>query len=452
MRDSVSHDLARSFAAMRQHPLYTVGLGVALLVSQAAVCCGIGAFTAPWLLCELLGFQLGVIAGSKLVRTWAWLSAGVLAFGAVMIVTAGAALAALGASPSPEVVLDTEAAASVLEVSAVSAVALGAVVATVALVVPMLFAPIILIDRGGSLLNAILESARLVRNGGVLRHARLSLASHVVQVAPLALALLVTALALQVSTVPFALLASTPLVAASLPLGQGMIVSRYATHRAGVLDAARLRAPSGLPRGLVGAWAVAFLAPLVAVGLLGAVLVIPSRIRPLATLPDRAPVVTARISDGARAITLPTTSVTVRASAERVRIVAEDGGGAGRLDFDARPVEEVRAWRIRDDHVVGIRAGGRWFGVRIDDAGVRRDDDFVMRLGDRVPRWVLWLFFTSLLATSAVAWRALGALGALRAGDLSPRCSREGAVGYALVPLHVASFGAAAWTALETFR
>lgn len=392
----------------------TVVLGVALVLAMASVCCGLGAVAAPWFGCELFATQIGAATGSRPPRTRAWLSAGLFLFGAVVIVTSAAWLATLGLGVDVAV-LSEGIQPEGDDLRTVAWAVLGALLALV-FIVPFLYAPMILVDRGGSIGGAALESARLVvQRGGALAHLGLSISSHLVQTSPLILAAALTVALAGRTEVPWAVLGVLPLLSITVPLGQGMIVSAWVSRREELVDPVRTRVAGRPRRASSVALAAVLVAPALSIGLVVASLARPSQPQEGAAtggtvLLDRT------LEPGAReSFPVRDTALAVRVVEGWVAIEASDGGGAGSLP---RPTdaaaERVRVVRERDAYGIEVSAEGRAWVTWVTRAGVRLDDGLQARFADRMPLAALLVLGAALLLTPVIVVRVLVRLAEVR--------------------------------------
>jgi hypothetical protein len=412
---------AGSARLLRARPLATIALGAGIVLALLSVCCGIGVVMAPWLLCELLALQLAQGTERAVPHRRAWISAGMILLGAVLLTASVGWLSWLGLGTG-----DAQPGADAPEIGLLARMAgtgslLAAASALVALlfVLPFLYAPLILLEARAGLGGAVLESARLVARGGVLAHIVLSLVVNVVQVLPALLAALTASLLVQDELAPIWVLFSLPLLSLSVPLGQGMLVSAYVERSAELtaVPTAALRAEASWrpARRLLALWALLVVAPALSFALLGASLVRPSRLVP-GRVPDAAEAVaTLRPIAGVRRVHPPGTALEIEVSPRAVTISASDGGGAGRLPLrtDA-PIRALRIVRVRERYGLELMQGGQPFVTWIDRAGVRQDDDLRARLLDRIPTWALLVMLASLLSTASVLLPVLASLAELR--------------------------------------
>src|SRR5688572_28924698 len=95
--------LRESWRLFRLRPVAILALGLALLTSLLAVCCGLGVIAAPWFLCELFAVQIALGSGQRPARTRTWLWASFVQMVAVMLPCAVVGLTLL--SIGPDVVL-----------------------------------------------------------------------------------------------------------------------------------------------------------------------------------------------------------------------------------------------------------------------------------------------------------------------------------------------------------
>jgi hypothetical protein len=422
-----------------RRPVAMLSLGAALLSSLIAVCCGLGVFAAPWFMCELFAVQIGSAAGESPRRTAAWYRAGFVQLSAVLVLLVLALLSLLALGPDimhggveP---LSTSHQTRLLE-SLLCTMAAGA--CTLALTVHFQYAPALLIERGGTLLGALVESAGLVAEGGLLRSWWTSVIAHALPWSAIGCALAAQfAVAGSGRLTLLVLLAALLLIALSIALGQGMIIASYLAQRAAeARPAAVLRAS---PR--LSALSIALVALLVS----GPLLVSTALLRPApiarGELAAGAPVLLdVRPSVAARELYLPDSGLRLVLEPGRLQVVASDGGGAGALPltkgaFDANPriarVRVARAFRPGQRSVRELSPGergftievqladGRSFATSIDESGVRSDDSLKRRFELLLPR------YSALLALLCWAWLALWSARALPRLSLLARSLHE---------------------------
>ena len=432
-RSRVVAALAASARMLRTRPWASLALGAAVVLSLLSVCCGVGLFTTPWFMCELFALQLALCTGQNVRRAAAYVPAGMILLGAVLMVSAVGAISLLGASTSMSIEpLPLDSLGNVSRSAGVAAL-LSSVVALL-VVVPLLYAPLFLIEQRTSFDVALVESVRLMVARGVFASVRLSLSAHLLQVSPLILGALLARLIDPALSAWFAL-AATPLLCASVPIGQGMIVADYVQRRE------RVSRPEGLPpcaaseqlphsaRLCARGWTVLIALPIASLLLLELSLWRPSHI-PEGSAPPGEPVATLTPRDARlQRVLLPDTALEVAASTYEVRVAASDGGGAGVLPLAAASaIEVVRVVRVRDAFAIELTQGARRYVTLIDRAGVRLDDDLRARLMDRVSPLQLLLFLCTLLVTGVASVPVLYSLGRVQRGYRLPdeqRPSRE---------------------------
>jgi hypothetical protein len=412
---SVGPAFVASLRLLRARSVVTPSLGAAVVLSLLSVCCGIGLITTPWFLCELFALQLALCTGRPMVRGMSFIPAGLVMLGAVLLVSAVAWITLLGTGPelsnqTPRLFNFT----TLMRSGGFYAIMASAIALLV--IAPLLYAPLILIERQTRFDAALLESVRLVVTHGVLANLVLSLVAHAVMVMPL---LIATALALLIDPGQLSIFAlcAAPLLCASVPLGQGMIVWTYTQVRDApepapteldALSAKALRRTGAHAR----AWTVLIVLPIVSLIVLGLSLVRPSRI-PLGRAPagELLAILTPQGRDAAR-VWLPDTALEISATRSAVHIAASDGGGAGTLPLTAAgPIERVRIVRVRDAFALELTQAGQFYVTWIDRAGVRLDDDLRVRLLDRVSPLQLLVVLCALFATGIATVPVLSDLG-----------------------------------------
>lgn len=400
------------------HPVVSLAMGSALIMSLGAVCCfGLGIIAAPWLLCELMALVLGTAIGRRVPRHAGWLAAGSVQAIAVIVVSAaaGAAITWLGtqlplAADRPQPIHPDNLQMLVL--------AFGGGAVGLLYMAPYIYTPVLLIDRGGALGGGLVESARLVFREGTFSHIALTFVSHLLQVAPVVLAATIALAVSDSAAVPIAVAASLPAMALTVPLGQAMIVTGYVAGRPREDRLPPFTRPVRWP--LASTLAIVGIAPALALLLIAAsVITRPSHPRP-GSAPLGELVAAGRVTKGGRDLPIPHTALEVRVSPKRLAIVAGDGGGAGRVPRPAGAVfERVRVVRLRDVYAVEVAGRGKSWVTWIDRAGVRLDDGLAVRLADHLPGWGLPLLGLVMLAMAFVLAPRAAAL-----SDPSPRSLR----------------------------
>jgi hypothetical protein len=308
-----------------------------------------------------------------------------------------------------------------------------------------------------SLSHAVLESARIVRNSGALSQLALSCVANLVQVSPLLLGSLLAHTLIGPGHGSLWALAGLPLMAVTVPLGQGMIAWSFAQLSAPVQarnEAASRPALHGRARTAALVWSALLVAPLIAFGALGASLVRPSRVLAGDAPPGAEPMGTLVTRQERTGIVVPRTALTVRADKRNVRVEASDGGGAGRLPLRIRaPIDRVTVSRTRDRYAVVIVQGREHSVAFVDRAGVRLDDDLRARLADRVSQLELALMLLGLLLTATAQLPLLSTAGrllrTLPAGEAGALALERGANKALLLGLLLAPLSA--WSVWRAF-
>jgi hypothetical protein len=404
-----------SWRLFRLRPVAILALGLALLTSLLAVCCGLGVIAAPWFLCELFAVQIALGSGQRPARTRTWLWAGFVQMVAVMLLCAVVGLTLL--SIGPDVVL-----------SVLVWIVAGSL--TLALTVYFQHAPSILLDRGGSLPGALLESARLVAESGVFRTWFTSSLAHALSLGPVVIGVAsAAAFGTLASTVSLGL-ALLPVAALCLALGQGMVVASYVALRDHTLDVARSPVEARRSRSRALLWCLLLFGVLTGPVAVSAALLSPAV--PEASTPASSgePLLILTASEAGTQRFIPDSAVELHVSPRHVHVDAGGGGGSGAIPLGGARVEEVRVRRVApsdgqtaradallDDasFALDIRlAGGRSITTTIDAAGVRLDDSFDRRLSALLPRWAIAALAACLIWTALWVGRSLPAQGRVR--------------------------------------
>ncbi|MCA9604584.1 MAG: hypothetical protein KC619_03255, partial [Myxococcales bacterium] len=243
--------IARSWYVVRAHPVVVAALGVAVLFSFASMLFGIGVVVTPWFVCEIFALQLAVLTGRPPERSFAWVRAAGFVLGMTGVVVAATWIAALAIGPD---VSTADAASNPLPwPEATRRVASIAAVTglTVGFIAPFQYTPLILIERGGTVGSAVLESAWLVRRGGLARHWLLAFAAHLLPLVPALVAAVVVARTFERAATPLSVLAGLPLLPFSIPLGQGLLAAAYVERRTELAEPRWTRREGKPPRPLV---------------------------------------------------------------------------------------------------------------------------------------------------------------------------------------------------------
>lgn len=418
-RDQPWAGVAPAFVAslrlLKRRPVVLPAFGAAIVLSLLSVFCGIGLATTPWFLCELFAVQLALSTGERLPHRSSWFAAGAILLGAVLLVTGVVALTLVGAGAElPPEATPVSGMSALLRSGGFYAASSG----TLALVflVPVLYAPLVLLERGVTLPEALLESVRIVVRHGLWTSLCLALAAQLVQLAPLIAAGVWAAYSAR--SVGIALLMATPLLAFSVPLGQGMIIWSYVVASAKPTDlpandpppSERTRLALRTITRWTTIWSLTVVLPIIALLLLGMSLGRPSRLPAGAAPSGELVSELAPVRGSVRRAALANTALELSASADWVRVEAADGGGTGQLELrEPAPITGVRVVRVRDAFAVEVRQGDVQSLTWIDRAGVRLDDDLRARLTDRVSAsgvaFVLLFPFLATLGTMPVLRR-----------------------------------------------
>jgi len=415
-RVGVGRSLRQSWGLLRARPGVMIALGGGVVLSLISVCCGIGVVMAPWLLCELVALQLAETQGRPVERNRSWVGAGLILLGAVMLTASVGWLTWLGLGTDATQFAATARSMTMRVVDGAGLVATASALVSLVFVLPFVYAPLILLEARANFGDAILESARLTDLGGASRSFGLSLAANIVQLSPVLAAGVGAAIVARDDVWPLLVLLSVPLLSLSVPLGQGMLVSAYAELREDVADQSRTRLAGRPPGALVVTWIVIAAAPVLSFGMLGASLVRPSRMSE-GQLPTSKSESVAAFAPliGQQRVHPPSTALEIVVDAKSARVVASDGGGAGKLPLrSAAPIEGLRVVRVRERFGIELSQNGQASVTWIDGAGVRLDDDLRARLLDHVPSWALLAMLASLFATASALLPVLAALAELR--------------------------------------
>ncbi|MGE0788785.1 MAG: hypothetical protein AB7S26_24140 [Sandaracinaceae bacterium] len=415
--------LRGSFRMLVAHPLTLSALGGAVLLSLASTLFGIGVLVGPWFVLEIFAFQLSVLGARVLPRSIAWARAGlvvVLIVGVVATATWVAALAIgpdvstadLAARPLPWL----DAVERVLAITSVTAIA-------VAFIAPFVYAPLVLLERGGTIGAAVLESAWLVQRGGMLRHWVLAFLAHLLPFVPVLVFAIVAARTLERAATPLGILLGLPLVPFSIPLGQGLLTASYAAQKGELADPRWTRAESRPPRALVIVLAGVVLAPILSV-----VLVVLGTLREAPVTRVSGPPEPAAERDielgEPTIVRLEGSTVELEIDDERVTVRAGDGTESALPHRWRGPVEHVWVRRRGEHYVVTFRAAGAYWLTKVDRAGVRLDDTIANRLSARFPSWGLIAIPLSFALSGLLLVGALAPLGVVRRRMGAPRTER----------------------------
>lgn len=427
-----------------RHPLVSLALGVAIVMSLVAVPTGLGAIVAPWFVCELFAVQLASLGESPQPRGRGWASAAVVVSGIVVVIAIAGWIAALGFGP--DVTTADRAVAPLPWPEALRRVALVAGTGALAVIAgtPLLYAPLVLLDRGGRMGGAFLESAALVWSGGALRHYALAFLANLLSLSPVLVSMVVVARTIERAATPLGALFALPLLPASIPLGLALVTRSYLTRRDALPEPRLLRRDEPLPRGLVVLLTSVTMAPLVGLVMIagaGLVPAIPRR----GVLPESAILL---VSTPARAsIEVPDTTLEVRLDGAHAAVRAGDGDGVGALPdaFDS-PITHVRVGRLGDDYAIELASAREARLVRVDRAGLRVDDSVEARLRSRAPDAMLIAFVLAFAICGVGSLACLAPLGEARARRRPPLRARRLAtrIALALLPFSLVALASGA--------
>jgi hypothetical protein len=413
--------LAISWGMLRRHPVVESALGGAVVLSLASVVFGIGVFVTPWFVCEIFALQLSILRDEPTERTGAWVRAGLLVLGMVGLVLAATWLALL--SIGPDVATADSAPGPLPWPEAVERVGLIAAVTalTVGFITPLSYAPLILIDRGGRIGEAVLESAWLVRRGGLARHSALTFLAHLVPLLPALVAAVVVARTFERAATPLGVLLGLPLVPFSIPLGLGLLTAGYVARRDELPERRWTRAEGAPPFALRAVLIASTLAPVIGLAFLGVGALRPS--------PPRHGHASGELvlerTVGDHRLFVPDTTLEVRVRGRTVEVLAGDGSGTGPLPAPwRRPIERVRVLRRDAYYAIELHTGDESWVTRVDRAGVRVDDRIAKRLTSRLPMWALPSIALAFALSALLLAPALEPLGALRRAYGAPADER----------------------------
>jgi len=402
--------LARSWSMLRAHPVIAAALGGAVLFSIASMLFGVGILATPWFVCEIFALQLAILTKRPTRRSVAWIRAGVFVLGMTGVVVAATWTAALGIGPD---VSTADAARGPLPwPEAVGRVAMIASVTwiSVGFIAPFQYAPLILIERGGTIGAAVLESAYLVRRGGAVRHWALAFFAHLLPLLPALIAAVVVARTFERAATPLGVLVGLPLLPFSIPLGQGLLTLAYVERRRELSEPRWTRREAKPPVALVTVMVALVLLPMT-----GVALVAVGALRPappsLGSAPSGSAILARRFDRPPPTLHVPSTTLAIEVEGSHLRIIASDDaalrvGGVG-------PIDRVRVRRIGDRYAIEAHAD-RWWHVVVDRAGIRTDDSVGDRLGRRMPPWGLAAIALAFALHALLLVRALEPLGEVR--------------------------------------
>lgn len=443
-----------SLSIFRKSPWLFVAVGAAVVISLCAVCGGIGLLIAPWFVCELFALQLEAHGREVRPRGPSWVLACIVVLGMVVVVASAGWLAALGFGP--DMTSADYASAPLPWPEALRRVALiaGAMALAVTFTAPFLHAPLVLLDRGGRLGGALLESAGLMRQAGTLRHLSLSFLAQFFCLSPALLSAIVVARTMERAATPLGILVALPFLTLTIPIGLGMVTSAYLGSEATLGDARRARRQPSLSVLHRLVLVNVLVAPLVGLSLVGASALLPSG--PLhSPAPEGVEVASLlpRIPGGAlempAALLIPETSLEVVVQPGALSLAA---GLEEPLIVPWRgSIDALRVVRLRSSYAVEFQEGAQIFHLEITEPGVRVDDSVRRRLEDHLPSSLLMIFLVGFGVVSFAAPAAFAPLGldraraARNATTIDPAVRRESLrVALLLTPFAVVTAAAGA--------
>ena len=410
-RPSLGALLADSWAVLRAHPVIAGALGGAVVFSLASMLFGIGVLSTPWFICEIFALQLAVLTDRPAVRGVSWIRAGVFVLGMVGVVVAAAWITALAVGP--DVTTADSASTPLPWPEAMRRVALIATATALAVgfIAPFVYAPLILIERGGTVGAAVLESAWLVRRGGLVRHWVLAFAAHLLPMAPALIAAVAVARTIERAATPIGMLLGLPLLPLTIPLGQGLLTAAYVRRRDELSEPRWARREGRPPRALVGVLIALVLMPVLSVGLLalGALRAAP----PVPGTTQNGRVVLEREVDQPRVIPVPDTTLTLLIEGSELVVRAGDGAEVRPRNPGGEPIDFVRVRRRGELYAIEVHARD-WWVLTVDRAAMRTDDSIGARLDRRLPAWGLPSIALAFALSALLLVRALEPLGEVR--------------------------------------
>jgi hypothetical protein len=410
-----------SLQILRRHPVVSAALGFAVVLSLASTVFGIGVLVTPWFVCEIFALQLAILTDRPTARSGAWVRAALLAlfmFGMVAVATWLAVLAI-----GPDVSTADSAAGPLPWPDALERVGLIAAVTalTVGFIAPFSYAPLILIERGGRIGEAVLESAWLVRRGGLVRHWVLAFLTHLLPLAPAIVLAVAVARTFERAATPVGVLLALPLLPLSIPLGQGLLSAAYVERRAELPERRWARAEGAAPRALRIVLIALVLAPMTSVLSVAAGALRPSLPR---SGDGAGELVTERAIEHESTIFVPDTTIAVHVEGRLVEVRASDGLVARFSGPWRVPIDRARVTRHGDLYDLALASEARRWVVSVDRAGVRVDDSIGDRLRRRLPSWALPSIALAFALSALLLVQALEPLGALRRAYAAPAHDR----------------------------
>lgn len=405
--------LRGSIDLVRRHPVVSLGIGAAVVLSLVAVPTGLGAIVAPWFVCELFAVQLETRGEAAQERGRGWALAAIVVLCTVVVIALAGWIAALGFGPDVSTADRAYAPLPLPEALRRGGLVAGTLALAVAAGTPFLYAPLVLLDRGGRLGGACLESAAMVRAGGALPHYALAFCAYALSLSPALVSMIVVARTVERAATPLGALFALPILPLTIPLGLGLITHAYLTLREVLPEPHVARSRERLAPGLVAFLAANSLAPLVGLVLIaigGWVSSVPIE----GSLPESARIVLD--ADARDRLHVPSSTLEVIVDGPRAAIYAGDHDGVGWLPtFSHDALTHVRVATDGSDFLVELApADGASHLVRVDRAGLRLDDSVEARLRSRAPDAILLAFIVAFAICALGTLAVLGPLGEAR--------------------------------------
>lgn len=420
-RPSLGALLGDSWGVLRAHPVIAGALGAAVVFSLASMLFGIGVLSTPWFICEIFALQLAVLTDRRTIRGVSWIRAGVFVLGLVGVVVAAAWITALAVGPD---VTTADSASNPLpwpEALRRAALVATATALAVGFIAPFIYAPLILIERGGTAGAAALESAWLVRRGGLIRHWVLAFAAHLLPMLPALIAAVAVARTIERAATPVGVLLGLPLLPLTIPLGQGLLTAAYVRRRGELSEPRWARREGRPPRALVAVLIGLVIVPVLSVSLLalGALRAAP----PLPGMTLNGRVVVECEIERPRVIPVPDTTLTLLIDGSELVVRAGDGAEVRPRNPGGAAIDRVRVRRRGELYAIEVHAGD-WWVLEVDRAAMRTDDSVGARLDRRLPAWGLPSIAIAFALSALLLVRALEPLGEIRRLYGAPRPDR----------------------------
>jgi hypothetical protein len=312
---------------------------------------------------------------------------------------------------------------------------------------PFAHVPLVLLERGGPVGSAVLESVLLVRHAGAIATFRLVLVTASFTLLPSVAGAIVTARLLDRASTPIGVVASLPLLLVSMPVGLGLVAQGYLLHRHR-LPARHLVRQRPLDRRTTGLLAASVLAPIGGLVLLLLACALPAPLLASPT-PEGAVLVVER--EVGRSFTVPGTALSLTATPTHVAIAAAIEGRPTVLDTHGsrtgrQPIARVRVLAVADLYAVELvgDAGHVEGWALVDGAGARLDDTVHRALEERMGVRRALVFGPGFLVIALALLNGLGPLAEARGSVRTSEAQRHRAearartTAWALVPCWLA--------------